>query len=166
MEDIAEAVGIGRRTVFRYFPSKNEIVWGDWAGELARLRRNLAATPTDVPVVEAVRQAVLATNRFGVEDLPGLRVRMQLLTSVPTLQAYSTLRYQEWRQEIAEFAAARTGQPPEALFCQTLGYATLGVTLAAFLRWVQVGTSELRPLLEAALDPLVNGFAEPPPSPI
>lgn len=160
VEDIAAAVGIGRRTLFRYFPSKNDIVWGDWGAELDRLRANLAAAPTDVPVIAAVVGAVLATNDFRASDLPELRVRMQLMTSVPTLQAYSTLRYQEWREEIAVFTAARLGQAPYELVPQTLAYATLGVTLAAFLRWVQVGSSDLRPLLEEALGHLAAGFAD------
>ena len=45
VDDIAAAAGIGRRTFFRYYPSKNDVVWGDFDGELARLRGWLAATP-------------------------------------------------------------------------------------------------------------------------
>lgn len=160
VEDIAAAAGIGRRTLFRYFASKNDIVWGDWAGELDRLRANLARAPQALALMPAVVGAVLATNDFRAADLPELRVRMQLMTAVPTLQAYSTLRYDEWRQEIAVFAAGRLGQEPCELVPQTLGYATLGVTLAAFLRWTQVGSSDLRPLLEEALGHLAAGFGD------
>lgn len=161
VDDIADAVGIGRRTLFRYFPSKNEIVWGDWEGELARLRANLAAVSDVTPLMAAVREAVLETNDFVAEDLPELRVRMKLLVTVPTLQAYSTLRYQEWRDVIARFAAARVGQDVEDVYPQSLGHATLGVTLAAFLRWVQIGGTPLRPLLDRALRHLEAGFADP-----
>ncbi len=161
VDDIAEAVGIGRRTLFRYFPSKNEIVWGDWEGELDRLRTNLAAVSHVTPLMRAIREAVLATNDFGAEDLPELRVRMQLLVTVPTLQAYSTLRYMEWRDVIARFAAARVGQDVEDVYPQSLAHATLGVTLAAFLRWVRLGGTPLRPLLERALRHLETGFTEP-----
>jgi AcrR family transcriptional regulator len=38
MEDIATAVGVGRRTLFRYFPSKNDIPWGQFDDSLEHLR--------------------------------------------------------------------------------------------------------------------------------
>ncbi len=157
VEEIADAVGIGRRTFFRYFPSKNDIVWGDWARELERLRRLLHEVGDDLPLMPAVREAVLAANDFHADDLPDLRVRVTLMTTVPTLQAHSSLRYGEWRQVIASYAGWRLSVDPADLVPQTLAYATLGVTLAAFLRWVQTG-GDLRPLLEEALLLLESGF--------
>src|ERR1700733_4483234 len=38
VDDIARAAGIGRRTFFRYFPSKNAVPWGTFAGHLAKPR--------------------------------------------------------------------------------------------------------------------------------
>jgi TetR/AcrR family transcriptional regulator, regulator of mycofactocin system len=158
VEDIAAAVGIGRRTIFRYFTSKNDMVWGDFQGEMTRLEAQLAQVPDDVALMPAIRCAVVATNSFTGDDLPELRRRMELLTRVPTLQAYSTLRYQEWRAIIARFAAARTGQRPEDLFPQAVSFATLGVTLAAFLTWVRCPPSDLAPHLDEALAALGEGF--------
>jgi TetR/AcrR family transcriptional regulator, regulator of mycofactocin system len=160
VDDIAQAVGIARRTLFRYFPSKNDIVWGDFQGELRRLERHLAAVPEKAPLMPGIRQAVVATNDFTERDLPELRLRMRLLTHVPTLQAYSTLRYQEWREVIAGFAAERRGVAPDDLFAQSVGFATLGVTLSAFLTWVRRPPSDLAPLLDQALIDLERGFAE------
>ena len=34
MDDIAAAVGVGRRTLFRYYPSKNDILWGQFDDSL------------------------------------------------------------------------------------------------------------------------------------
>ncbi|MGH2893561.1 MAG: TetR family transcriptional regulator, partial [Solirubrobacteraceae bacterium] len=42
LDDIATAVGVGRRTLFRYFSSKNDLVWGNFDGVLERLRAELA----------------------------------------------------------------------------------------------------------------------------
>jgi TetR/AcrR family transcriptional regulator, regulator of mycofactocin system len=155
-------VGIGRRTIFRYFTSKNDMVWGDFQGEMTRLEAQLAQVPDDVALMPAIRCAVVATNSFTGDDLPELRRRMELLTRVPTLQAYSTLRYQEWRAIIARFAAARTGQRPEDLFPQAVSFATLGVTLAAFLTWVRCPPSDLAPHLDEALAALGEGFTVAP----
>ena len=43
VDDVAEAAGIARRTLFRYYPSKNAIPWGDFDAHLQHLRGLLAA---------------------------------------------------------------------------------------------------------------------------
>lgn len=41
VDDVAAAAGISRRTLFRYYASKNAIPWGDFDTHLARLRELL-----------------------------------------------------------------------------------------------------------------------------
>jgi len=55
VDDIADQVGVSRRTLFRYFRSKNDIPWGQFDQSLAAFRATLAAQGGDVPVAEAVR---------------------------------------------------------------------------------------------------------------
>src|ERR1700709_2859726 len=43
MQAIAQAAGISRPTLFRYFPSKTDIVWDRYDEEADELRRSLAA---------------------------------------------------------------------------------------------------------------------------
>lgn len=168
VDEIAAAAGISRRTLFRYFPSKNDLVWGDFEGERARLRARLDVRPRDEPTMRSIREAVVATNDFVADDLPELRVRMRLLTAVPTLQAYSTLRYAEWRGDVARFVAARLDTRADALLPTAVGFSVLGVTLASFLRWVELDTDAgLRPILDHGLAALEAGFpddlaADPP----
>ena len=38
VDDVAQAAGIARRTLFRYYASKNAIPWGDFDTHLAHLR--------------------------------------------------------------------------------------------------------------------------------
>jgi mycofactocin system transcriptional regulator len=159
VDDIAEALGVSRRTLFRYFASKNDMVWGDFDSVLARLRRCLDATAPDEPLHEALRRAVVESNRYEHEQLPELRIRMRLITGVPALQAHSTLRYAEWRAVIADFVAARAGCKESDLLPQTVAHAALGTSMAAFLVWVDDPSSDLVANLDEAYRLLGSGLA-------
>jgi TetR/AcrR family transcriptional regulator, regulator of mycofactocin system len=159
VDDIADALGVSRRTLFRYFASKNDMVWGDFDWVLTRLRRCLDATDSDQPLHEALRGAVVESNRYEDEQLPELRIRMRLITGVPALQAHSTLRYAEWRAVIAEFVASRLGCDPPDLVPQTVAHAALGTSMAAFLVWVDDPSSDLTANLDEAFRLLGSGLA-------
>ncbi|MBV8999597.1 MAG: mycofactocin system transcriptional regulator [Solirubrobacterales bacterium] len=158
VDDIADALGVSRRTLFRYFASKNDMVWGDFDWVLARLRRCLAATALEEPLHEALGRAVVESNRYEDEQLPELRIRMRLITGVPALQAHSTLRYAEWRSVIAEFVAGRLGCGVDDLIPQTVAHAALGTSMAAFLVWVDNPASDLVANLEEAYRLLGQGL--------
>ncbi len=44
VDDVALAAGIARRTLFRYYPSKNAIPWGDFDAHLRALRAICSTT--------------------------------------------------------------------------------------------------------------------------
>ena len=151
IDDIASAAGIGRRTFFRYFPSKNDVPWGDFDAELVRMRRRLHASPADARLVDAIRHAIVDFNRVAPEQVPAHRRRMNLILRVPALQAHSTLRFAAWRQVIADFVAERSGQHPDALLPRTVAHAMLGVAVAAYEQWLDSADADLCDLLDAAV---------------
>lgn len=157
VEDIAAELGVGRRTVFRYFPSKNDIVWGDFEQVLVRLRDELAAQGERMTLIDALGRAAVASNRYPTEQLPELRTRMTLITTVPALQAHSALRYADWRAVVSEYVGARRGERPEDLVPQTVAFAALGASVAAFSVWVASG-GDLERLLRDAHAALAAGF--------
>ena len=58
VDDVAEAAGIARRTLFRYYPSKNALPWGDFEAHLARMRDLLSDLDPDVGIDAALRTAL------------------------------------------------------------------------------------------------------------
>src|SRR3954454_21817106 len=88
VDDIATAAGIGRRTFFRYFGSKNDVVWGRFDEGLARLRSELAAAPADRPLRDVLREAIVAFNELPPGQVPVHRQRMALILGVDSLQAH------------------------------------------------------------------------------
>lgn len=162
VDDVAAGAGISRRTFFRYFDSKNEIPWGDFDGELARMRRRLAAAPEQAPLMDAIRDAIVDFNQMPAEQLPEHRRRMTLILGVPALQAHSTLRFAAWRQVIADFVAQRTGQCADALLPRTIGHAMLGVAVAAYEQWLASPGDDLCELLDSAVRELGSAFVAVP----
>jgi mycofactocin system transcriptional regulator len=159
IDDIAAAAGIGRRTFFRYFPSKNDIPWGMFDLELERMRVRLAASPAGMPLMDALRVALVDFNRVDPSQIPWHRRRMQLILRVPALVAHSTLRFAAWRQVVAEFVAERTGRRPEDLAPQAIAHALLGVAVAAYEQWLDDETADLGVLLDRAVLDLGTAFA-------
>jgi mycofactocin system transcriptional regulator len=158
VEDIAAAAGIGRRTFFRYYASKNDAVWGEFDRQLEMLRAWFDECKPDVPLMDAVHHAVLTFNRLPKDQEPWHRRRMALILNTPALQAHSTPMYARWRAVIAEFAAARTGAQVQDMVPQLIAYAALGAAVAAYEQWLRDEDAELEPLLDQAMTELSRGF--------
>jgi TetR/AcrR family transcriptional regulator, regulator of mycofactocin system len=160
VDEIAAAVGVSRRTFFRYYESKRDTVWGEFDAELIRLADQLSAAPADEPMMDVLRRAVMATNRFGAGELDDLRIRMGLISTVPTLVADSAVRYSEWCAVVAAFASRRLGGSPEDLGPQTVARAALGAAMAAFTCWARYDTDDLTGAVDQAFRLLATGFEE------
>jgi mycofactocin system transcriptional regulator len=158
VDEIAAAAGIGRRTFFRYFPSKNDIPWGAFEDELERMRVRLKACPPEVPLMDAIRVALIDFNRVTPAQVPFHRRRMELILRVPTLLAHSTLRFTAWREVVAEFVAERTGRRPDDLAPQAIAHAVLGVAIAAYEHWLDDPDTDLGALLDDAMRQLAGAF--------
>jgi len=158
VDEIAAAAGIGRRTFFRYFPSKNDIPWGAFEAELERMRVRLKACPAEVPLMEAIRVALIDFNQVAPDHVPLHRRRMELILRVPTLLAHSTLRFTAWRAVVAEFVAERAGRRPDDLAPQTIAHAVLGVAVAAYEHWLDDPAADLGSLLDDAMRELDAAF--------
>ncbi|MDR5700470.1 mycofactocin system transcriptional regulator [Agromyces aerolatus] len=150
IDDIAREAGIGRRTFFRYFSSKNDLPWGEFDDLLDRMRAHLAGMPADLPMMEQLRRSIVEFNRVPDEEREYHRRRMALLLHVPTLLAHSTLRYASWRQVVAEHVARRLGLPESDLIPQTMAWTCLGVCLAAYEQWLLEEDGDLLDLLDEA----------------
>lgn len=159
MDDIAAAVGVGRRTLFRYYPSKNDILWGQFEGNLRHFEDFLAATAPDVSLFDAIQSAVFDFNAFDESVISQHRQRMRFLLETPALQAHSELRYAAWRAVIARFVARRTGLDPTDLLPVVAGRVSLALSLSAYERWLADEESSLPDVLSAAFDALAEFVA-------
>jgi mycofactocin system transcriptional regulator len=158
VEQIAAEAGVSRRTFFRYFDSKAAVLWHEFDHEVDALRLAFAAVPDDVSLMDAIRTVVVSVNRYTGEDVPELRSRINLIGSVPALQASATSHYDAWECAVTEFAATRLGQPPDSLAPLAIGRATLAVCRAAYDLWVSRADADLTVYLDEAIMALSHGF--------
>lgn len=162
VEQIADRAGVSRRTFFRYFDTKADVLWSEFDAEVSTLHRLLAESPPEQSITEAIRSAVLTANHYGVEDVVGLRARMRVVADVPALGAAANTHYDNWAQALAEFSARRLGQDPHDLIPQAIGFSALGACRAAFDQWVARRDADLIAYLDVALTAWRSGFEHLP----
>lgn len=158
VHDIAQAAGIARRTLFRYYPSKNAIPWGDFDAHLQQLRGLLDQADPQIPMGEALRGALLAFNTFDESETVRHRQRMRVILQTAELQAYSMTMYAGWRDVIAGFVARRSGVEPSDLLPQTIAWVMLGVALSAYQHWLDDTSVSLPQALGDSFDAIGDGL--------
>lgn len=157
VDDVASAAGIARRTLFRYYPSKNAIPWGDFDAHLNLMRQLLADADPRVGIGDALRTALLAFNEFDDKDRH--RQRMRLILGTDALQAHSMTMYAGWRAVVAEYVARRRGERPDGLVPQTVAWTLLGVALTAYEQWLADESVSLQQLLGDSFDVVGRGLS-------
>jgi TetR/AcrR family transcriptional regulator, regulator of mycofactocin system len=158
VDDVAQAAGIARRTVFRYYASKNAIPWGDFDAHLQHLRELLDNVDPAIPLGAALRAALLSFNTFDESETVRHRQRMRVILQTAELQAYSMTMYAGWREVIAEFVARRSGSRTIDLLPQTVAWMLLGVALSAYEYWLDDESVSLPQALGDAFDVIRAGL--------
>lgn len=85
LDEVAEAAGVSRRSLFRLFPSKTALVWGGLDAFATRFTRTLRARPVDEPATAAVRAAYRVASRFPDDELELTRRRVRVIRANPSL---------------------------------------------------------------------------------
>ncbi len=160
VDDVAQAAGISRRTLFRYYASKNAIPWGDFDTHLAHLRDLLDNVDSRVRLGDALRAALLAFNTFDESETARHRQRMRVILQTAELQAYSMTMYAGWREVIAGFVARRCDCKTTDLLPQTTAWMMLGVALSAYEHWLSDESVPLPVALGNAFDVVGAGLNE------
>jgi TetR/AcrR family transcriptional regulator, regulator of mycofactocin system len=142
VDDIAEAADVAVRTFFRYFQSKQHVLFGDVALNIAA---RLRARPAAEPPVQAVGAALGAMD-LEAEQQRQVLDRLRLLERLPELGGTYHMLLQQLHDVIAEEVAERTGTTAVDLDPQLLAAAATGSLRAALAVFEATGGE--RPLVE------------------
>ncbi|MBF6053045.1 TetR family transcriptional regulator [Streptomyces eurocidicus] len=136
IDEIATAAGVSKRTFFRYFASKEDVVVQFLAGMGVDIRTELAARPPEERPSAALRYAVgvpLATCTAHSER--ALRV-VRLILRTPALHARFLEHQARWRDDLAAELAGRLGLDPGSdLYPRLAAGMALNAFDAVLHRW-------------------------------
>ena len=168
IDDIAVAADVSRRTFFRYFASKEDVILSDHPKRLDELQAALDRRPADEPALTALRNAVLSlAGSFGEQRDHMLR-RFRLVTTTPALEARSLCLQRNWETAVTGMLAQRMDvDPAKDLRPGVVAATTMAAMRMATTNWLSGGgESDLPAIVGNALDLLDGGLqaaASPPP---
>ncbi|SKB54159.1 transcriptional regulator, TetR family [Arthrobacter sp. 49Tsu3.1M3] len=151
MEDIAREAGIGRKSLYRYFSSKAELVWGGMEPVVEASARVLDSASTagaaEGGILAGLRDAAVAGVAV-LSDLELTRGRLRLIAEHPELASRSYESLAPQRERTRSYLVS-TGVPEDVA-----GYlcaALIGATFEAWMRWAAGTDPDPVPYLVAAV---------------
>lgn len=157
VEQIAREAEVAHTTVFRYFPTKEDLVVSDDYDPV--LFEALRAQPPDVPPLRALRDAMRSTlGAMSADDRAAGRDRAVLIMDVPALRGASFGNLLATMRELGAVLADRTGRAPDDLAVRTLTGAVFGVFIDLMVRWTEDPSMDLPGEVDAALAELESGL--------
>jgi AcrR family transcriptional regulator len=154
MADIAREAGIGRKSLYRYFSSKAELIWGGMEPVVEASGRVLESArangASDGGVLAGLREAAVAGVAV-ISDLSVTRGRLRLIAEHPELasRSYESLAPQREGAR-AYLVSAGVGEDAAGYLCA----AYLGATFEAWMRWAAGVDPDPVPYLVAAVSVL------------
>jgi AcrR family transcriptional regulator len=162
IDQIAAAVGTSVRSVFRYFPTKEDMVLGDMLEQGRVLSDALAARPADEAPWEALRRAFdecLMTKRADNERA---LARATMLATTPSLRAACLHKRDQWIDLLYPHVLTRVdgARSSRELRARAIVSAAVACLNTATDAWTQsAGRKALDVLLNLAFDAVASGPA-------
>lgn len=140
MDDIARAAGVSRRTVFRYFESKERLVFPLRDERLAEFRDSLREAAQSHPPYGAVREACLEIAARMSSERERLLTQDRIVRENPALVGLERLFDSEYEAAVVEtlLDAGRT-TAAQRFRARILGGAILGVVRTTLRDWLDDG---------------------------
>ena len=107
VQEIAAAANVSPRTLFRYFPTKQDLAFGSTDEDVRELLRLVAERPHDECALLALRNALLAFARLIDDDEHARRSRV--IAATAELRLKSSALGAEWGWALAQELAGREG---------------------------------------------------------
>jgi AcrR family transcriptional regulator len=157
VSQIAEAAEVSESTFFRYFPTKEDVVFWDELDPL--VFQAFKEQPPELGPVRALRESIRdVLSRASAAEKADLRERLELLLLVPPLRAMLLDGLRGPMRLLAEAVAGRAGRSPDDPAVRALAGASMGVGLSAMFAAADDPEADVVALIDEGLALLEAGF--------
>ncbi len=154
MEQVAEAAGVSRRTAYRHFPAKEELLNSHPRLWLGHYNAVLASRRPDEATRDCCRRGLLAVAEVIEENRVAVLEAWAVVASTEALRANTARTQQEWVERHAALIGPDLAAEPDAtLRTMTLAGALVAATNALVMVWaMQQPAADMPTMTRAALD--------------
>jgi AcrR family transcriptional regulator len=154
---IAEAAEVSESTFFRYFPTKEDVVFWDELDPL--IFEAFKTQPPELSAIRALHESIRdVLARTSATEQADLSERLELLLSVPPLRATLLDGLRGPMRLLAEAVAERAGRSPDDPTVRALAGAVMGVGLSAMFAAAEDPDADIVSLIDEGLGQLEAGF--------
>jgi AcrR family transcriptional regulator len=152
IDDITTAAGVARRTFFRHFPSKDDVIFPDHDSVLERVRWYLGASLKTEPVFAVAEATRLIFESFMATPEQTL-ARYRLTREVAPLRDREVASVARYERVLSDYLRSRLRATPKAALAAHVAAASFVAAHNQVLReWLRSGgTKDPYPALDAAL---------------
>lgn len=164
VDDIVTLAGVGRRSFFRYFPSKEDVVFPDHERCLADMTAFLAASGDEDEPVRRVCDAARLVLRMYAENPTFSVQRYRLTKKVPGLRAYELSVVWRYERQLAEYLRERfAGRLDGWLKADVIAAAVVAAHNNALRSWLRsAGQGDASAEVDHALGYVQSAFGTGP----
>ncbi|MBB5851245.1 TetR family transcriptional regulator [Amycolatopsis umgeniensis] len=142
VDEIAAAAGVGRRTFFRYFDAKDDVLFANHDEIVAEMEEVFAtADPACEPVEVACAAVRLVLDSYAA-DIDGSLKRFTLTRTVPSLRDKEVATVDRYQRVLARYLQGRfedRGDPMAALRAAVAAAAIAAANNHVLRRWLRSG---------------------------